>query len=483
MEGTAVGAQPIGRIWGVSLSKLAWATVAVAAGFAIAALALQIATLDTETPPAWGFRGFAIVIGLTFAAVGGVVASRTPSNLIGWLLLAAGLSSSAQALIFEYTVFTLLARPGSLPGGDFLAWVDSWVWVISMGIATTLVFLLFPDGRPPSPRWRVLVWFSLGSIVFAMVGIALISGDFIKFESARSPIVIDALIDKPWLVGFVTFPLVGAIVSSGVSLVVRYKSVDSDIERHQLRWFAFSGVLAATAVVVNQVEIAIRSSSSQDTVTDGFLIAAALTVPVAIGIAVLRYRLYDIDLIINRTLIYGPLTATLAGTYTASIIFFRLIFVDVLNVSSDAAVASTTLLLAALFVPVRNRFQQLVDKLFKEDEYRRLVAFSTEAAHAVDLMDQEAVARRFLTLAVEATGTKGCTIVLKGTGRTEREFTVGANTDSVQAVLSLTLEGVEVGQLKLGPKENGYENRDAEVATLQRAANLVVRSLSYHQSP
>ena len=245
-----------------------------------------------------------------------------------------------------------------------------------------------------------------------------------------------------------------------------------------------AGVLFASAAVGNQVDIAVSGStvdSSSDFSSDVLVVIAALLIPLAIGIAVLRYRLYDIDLIISRTLVYGPLTATLAGTYTASIIFFRLLFVDVLSVSSDAAVASTTLLLAALFVPARNKIQVLVDRFFKEDEYRRLMAFSKEAANAADLMSQEVVARRFLSLAIAATGASGCKIALDGVGQGTKEYAEGSLGTAGGVVLPLHADGRQVGRLELGAPPNGNRFRDAELDSVTGAAVLVARSLAFHE--
>ena len=341
--------------WVTRAPWLAWGLFWLSAVIAGAALALQLSTLATVIPPSWGFRGFAIAFSIMFSLVGAVVAARSPRNLIGWLLCAEGVQTAIQSLVFEYAIFTLIARPGSLPGGELAGWVDSWFWVIGLGVLGSLVLLLFPNGRPPSRRWRPVVWLSLGGTTLGAGALALLPGTFSKFGAVNSPVQISALSDMPFLANLVLVPMLGAIIVSATSLAVRFLRADSEIERHQLKWVAYAGVILAIAVVINQAELAIRTGA-EDGVTDVLVILGALSMPPAIGIAVLRYRLYDIDLIINRTLIYGPLTATLAGTYTASIIFFRLVFVDILGVSSDAAVASTTVMIAALFVPVRNRF-------------------------------------------------------------------------------------------------------------------------------
>ena len=143
--------------------RLAWGTFAISFVLVAVALFLQITTRDTPLPAAWGFRGFAIVFGITFALVGAIVASRRPSNIVGWLLCGEGLVSATQGLVFEYAINTLVARPGALPGGQYIGWVDNWFWVVGLGVFGTLLPLLFPNGRLLSPRWRAVVWFSLGS--------------------------------------------------------------------------------------------------------------------------------------------------------------------------------------------------------------------------------------------------------------------------------------------------------------------------------
>ena len=310
---------------------------------------------------------------------------------------------------------------------------------------------------------------------------ALMPGALAKFESVSNPVQISALSDIPFLANVALAPMVGAIAVSATSLVARFLRAESEIERHQLKWLAYAGVILAIAVVINQAEIAFRGGS-EGGVTDVLVILGALSIPAAIGIAVLRYRLYDIDLIINRTLIYGPLTATLAGTYTASIIFFRLVFVDILGVSSDAAIASTTLMIAALFVPVRNRFQSLVDKLFKEDELKRLSAYSREAARIAELGSPQQVAKRFLALAIDATSATGCRIVVGPAGG-EVSYEEGKSIEQAVATLPLTSDGVDLGRFELGPRKDGREYLESHLAIVQHGAMQIATSVLYDDQP
>ena len=195
----------------------------VAAALALAALTIQITTRDTILPPAWGFRGFSIAISASVSIAGLVVASRNPQNLIGWLLLTAGFVTAIQALVFEYAVLALLVKPEVLAGGAFFAWLDGWIWVLGMGISTTLVLLLFPEGRLPSRRWVPVVWISILSIALGGIGLGVLPGASTSFESVKNPIAIDALADKQWLISVALAPLLGSIVASASSLVVRYK--------------------------------------------------------------------------------------------------------------------------------------------------------------------------------------------------------------------------------------------------------------------
>ena len=247
-----------------------------------------------------------------------------------------------------------------------------------------------------------------------------------------------------------------------------------------MKWFAYAGALFAGGVVINQIELTVRGTRA-DSFSDVLVILGALGMPISVGIAILRYRLYEIDLILSRTLVYGPLTATLAGAYSASIFFFRLLFVDILGISSDAAIATTVLMLAALFVPLRNRLQGLADRLFKEDEHRRLLSYSKEAARAAELANPTTVAQRFVFLALEATGASGGRVVLLTDRLKNSVIAEGAPVEPVHETIDLNADGVVLGKLELGPPSNGLAYRDADIEVARRAAGMIAQSLAAGQ--
>ncbi len=362
--------------WSVWVSWLAWVLFAIALGMAATALGLLIANRATPTPPAWGFRGFPIAFGITFAMAGALVASRRPWNAVGWILCAEGLLASAQGLVYEYAVLALVERPGNFPGGEFFAWVDNWFWVVGMGIAGNLLLLLFPNGRLPSPRWRLVAWLALGGTALAAAGFALIPGTLSSFPSLQNPFGVEALSVIP---NVFIVPMAVSVVLSAASLVIRYMHTATPLERQQLKWVAYGGALFAGAAVINQVEIAVRGSGIGN-VSDILVILGVQAMPILIGVAVLRYRLYDIDVVINRTLVYVPLTGLLGGLYIGGIQLARLVFTELAGVTSDAVIIITVFVVASLFTPLRSSIQAFVDRTFKEvrDPIRELGKFARE---------------------------------------------------------------------------------------------------------
>ncbi|MBI4312140.1 MAG: hypothetical protein HY681_10215, partial [Chloroflexi bacterium] len=400
--------------------RLAWALAAVTGALALAALALLYSTRSTPTPPAWGFRGYSAILAFAFAAVGTLVAARRPRNTIGWLLSAAGMHSGIQGLAYEYAVFALLARPGSLPGGETAAWVNEWWWVLAVGGIGGMSLLLFPDGRFLSPRWRPVSWLIVASVCLFALSIAVSPGPFRQLPPFENPFGLKALSGSAdsAMLGMAALTTVTAIVISMLSLVLRFRRTQSGAERQQMKWFAYIGVLFAGSVAANQTEIILRGSSSA-AMTDVLVVLAGVAIPASIGIAVLRYRLYDIDFVINKTLVYLPLTAILAGLYMAFVGLFKTLMTQLTGQTSDAGVALTTLSVVALSTPMKNALQGLVDKYFKEapDPARDLRKLEGQVRQVVEVMDQGQIGRRFLAEATRALQAEAGAIYLWEDGR------------------------------------------------------------------
>jgi hypothetical protein len=316
-------------------------------------------------------------LGLTVSAVvGGLVASRRPANPVGWFFLGSAGCFALSEVAEQYATY-------GLPGALAMAWLLSWVWL--PGVTLLLVFLplYFPDGELVSPRWRWLVWvallFSVGG-----AGYSAFSPGEIQDEGIVNPLGIEALRPVSDLLGpfaFVTY--FGLLFASAASLVVRFRRSGS-VERQQIKWLAFAALAIPVWFLINAP---IEAASPTLFIVMDSLIVAAL-IPVAAGVAILRYRLYDIDVVINRTLVYGSLTAMLVAVYYGSVVVLQYIFRALSGGESQLAIVASTLAIAALFNPLRRRVQAFVDRRFyrrKYDAAKTLAAFNARLRDETDL--------------------------------------------------------------------------------------------------
>ena len=311
-----------------------------------------------------------------FAVVGALLVAKRPTNPIGWILSAASLVVGVAALeTYAAYVMTTRGRP------DWLAavgvWANSWYWFFFLGLVFVYLPLLFPNGRLPSRRWRPTAMVpGIGVTVMVVLGslAETLKGQNVDYR-VENPIGIEGLApveELPVFFVFGGFFVVGAI-GAVVSVVVRFRR-SSGTERQQLKWFLY----AAAPIPI----IPLSDSHYVPTVVGAAAFAwVLLGLPVAIGIAVLRYRLYDIDVVINRTLVYGSLTATLALVYFGSVVGLQGLLSPVVGESNGLAVVASTLLIAALFGPLRRRVQGFIDRRFyrkKYDARKTLEAFSAK---------------------------------------------------------------------------------------------------------
>ncbi|HYN87021.1 MAG TPA: hypothetical protein VER55_00755 [Ardenticatenaceae bacterium] len=362
------------------LRRLAWLLWVVAVLTAGAGLALFVMSAGVRVPELWGLRGFPAIFALAFATVGALVVSRHPRNLVGWIFCCAGANAGFTQLIEEYLIYAHFVRPGALPGVTALVWLHGWLW-IPQTFSVVFVALFFPDGRLPSPRWRPVAWAGvLGLIAFVV---------FIAFEprpiesglgiGITNPVGIAAL--GPFLdVGLAAAALVilAAVIASALSVFLRLRR-SSGVERQQLKWFVYSVGLAI---------LVFPAATLNSTLAQVLVMIAVLGIPTAIGIAILRYRLYDIDILINRTLVYGLLTGALGLVYFGSVVLLQALFRLLTGQGDDFAIIVSTLGIAALFQPLRRRIQAAIDRRFyrrKYDAEQVLAAFSTTLRDEVDL--------------------------------------------------------------------------------------------------
>jgi hypothetical protein len=360
--------------------RLAVALVVASAVLLATAVAAGIAGPRDPDIPILGLASFAVTIAI-FAGVGGAIAVRRPGNPIGWLLAAIGLLFAI--VMASSAVARWGLRTESLPQsvGEWLD-VPASLWVLALGLIGTQLPLRLPDGKLPSPRWRWYSRVSLLLIAVSAVGMAVQPGRVEGVAGTANPVGSELL--KPLATVFLLVIL--CFIGGVAALVVRYRRSDSH-DRAQLRWIAFSGavflgVYMVTVPLPSLLGLGEHSAEANAINSIGQLAFAAL--PIGIGYAVLKHRLYDIDAVISRTLSYATLTATLAGTYLGLVLLLQL----VLSPSSDLAIAGSTLAVAALFRPARRRIQELVDRRFYRRRYdaaRTLERFSARLRDEVDL--------------------------------------------------------------------------------------------------
>jgi len=320
------------------------------------------------------------VITIVFAATGVLIASRHPANAIGWTFLGAAVAAGLASLAGSYAEYWVDGRHGSEWLGKTAAWYGELSWMPFILVPVTFLLLLFPDGRLLSRRWRVVAWCAGVGIAGTFVLDGLQPGPIPDYPQIKNPYGVESgVLDA--LQALTVLALLVGILGSALSLILRFRRARGE-GRLQMKWLAFAGLVAAVTVPIGSV--------ASDVVGDIAYVPIMLSVlglPAATGVAILRYRLYDIDVVINRTLVYGALTATLALTYLGSVLLLELALSGITE-GSGLAVAASTLAVAALFRPARARIQEGVDRRFyrrKYDAQRTLEGFSARLRDQVDL--------------------------------------------------------------------------------------------------
>jgi hypothetical protein len=309
----------------------------------------------------------------TYAVVGAVLVSKRPTNLIGWIMAVVALMVAIFPVGGTYATYVMVTRGQPDALAVVGAWAGSWYWYVLIALAVIYLPLLFPDGRLPSRRWLpVAVVPGIGTLSIVVLG-ALVDTLFVEGAGKiDNPIGIEGLAfaeDLP-VFGLLNGLLIVGLVGAVASVVVRFRR-SRGAERQQMKWFVYAAALILLAPVVDRLP---------DVVNGVWLSLVLIATSTAIGIAVLRYRLYDIDIVINRTLVYGSLTVTLVVLYFGGIVVLQRIFVVLTGERSTLAVVASTLLIAALFTPLRRRLQSFIDRRFyrrKYDARKTLEAFST----------------------------------------------------------------------------------------------------------
>jgi hypothetical protein len=368
-------------------SRLAWTLVALSVAVLLGGLVLSRAA--SSTVPELPFGGETedgsvvanLITLLPFSVVGAIIASRHPRNTIGWLFCSVGVTIGLNSFAGDYAEFWLASGFGTSSLGETAAWFSSWLWSLLVYIPTSFLLLLFPDGRLPSPRWRPVAWCAALGAAGGVGGYALEAGPLVDFPQIANPYGVDSpIVGIVGLAGSIV--AAGCMVASAVSLIVRLRRAGS-VERQQIKWLAYGG-----AVVVGTIGVGGLITLWSVPVSIVIMSLALLGLPIFTGIAIVRYRLYDIDLLINRTLVYGVLTTTLVALYLGGVVVLQRIFVALTGEQSTLAVVASTLVIAALFNPLRRRIQSFIDRRFyrrKYDARKTLEAFSIKLRDETDL--------------------------------------------------------------------------------------------------
>jgi hypothetical protein len=378
---------------------LAWSLAVVSLVLCVAAIGLYLATRSLHPPSSWGTGGDSAVLifvvpYLTFPLVGALIASNRPKNPIGWICLAVGIFWMLANLSSGYGMYGLrVASPGSVPFAAAIGSVGEWMWATAVGLGICLI-LLFPDGRIPSRRWRPLAWLSGAAIFLVSAGFALSPGPMEGLLGIRNPFGLE---EYPWIADAaqgVILLLFLCILASAASLVLRFLRSGGE-EREQIKWLAFAasilGLVGFSSFVIPGILVPDATGGTNrlwENLLDDAVTLSFAGVPVAVGVAVLKYRLYDIEVVINRTLVYGTLTATLVALYFGGIVVLQRVFVFLTGQKSTLAVVASTLLIAALFTPLRRGIQSFIDRRFYRSKYdarNTLEAFSAKLRDETDL--------------------------------------------------------------------------------------------------
>jgi hypothetical protein len=364
---------------------LAWTMWTLSIGLTVLSLWFLILNLSYPDVPVYRYWAEDTLLAVGYSTVGAVAASYRPWNPVGWVLCSIGLVWGAAHFTSEYATYALLAAPGSLPAAEVAAWIYSWVWVPGLCFIVFLP-LLFPNGRLPSPRWRPFAWFSVLLAGTGTILAAFSPGPGVGL-SIRNPFGMESLPNLSEQLQALVFAL---IFVAAASLVMRLRHARG-VDRQKIKWVAYAGALGGgaslpTYTVLEAVDLRWLHML-------GYMLALVGIVgfPTAVGIAMMRYRLYEIDILINRTLVYGTLTATLIAFYFVGIVVLQRLFVLLIGQQSTLAVVASTLSIAALFNPLRGSIQSFMDRRFYRRKYDARKTLETFSARLRDETDLEAL--------------------------------------------------------------------------------------------
>jgi hypothetical protein len=307
---------------------------------------------------------------LAYLTVAVVLAVHRPWNAVGWIFAATGVVLAATELLWAVMLSALAAEPPRLDVAALVAWAQPIFGTTLWNFLAFLLFLLFPDGRPISERWRRLVWVQLVAIAVMAAGFAFSPGPLVIRAALENPFGLEGpagtIAQVARVVGLVSTFSLGVVAAS--CALLRYRR-GGHVERQQLKWFAFGSLLFSATSVFYVLTIPIQEAVQRfGDVAWVLLCVAAALLPLAATIGILRYGLFDIDRILSGTFVYGALTAILSGLYTASVRLFNWLFAELTGTESEMALVLTTLLLATTFTPIKKRLEAIVERRYRDED-------------------------------------------------------------------------------------------------------------------
>jgi hypothetical protein len=476
----AIHVQRTNLVRASTIQRLAVANAVVVAGLMIARYYFVAAVWrDDGFSAAFTIDVWVSPVVLLLAAMGTLIVYQRPGNAIGIGMCVEAFFLGVFSLADGYAIYGIERNPGSLPGTEYAVWLTEWLWVPAVMPLLTFLLLLCPDGSLLSRRWRLFARFVGINLAVLAITEATVPGPAESYPSIDNPFGLEGIgpfIEAVQFVGYVL--LLPSILGSTYSMVSRFRHA-TGIERQQLKWFVSAGV----AVFALFIAAWIISLATDAEPWDLPLVGGATLMILATGIAVLRYRLYEIDLIINRALVYGTLTALLAGVYAASLQLFKILFTSATGDTSDASVILTTLVLAAVFTPAKNRLQALVDRYFgrKPDPKKELQTFQDELARVVKVLTPESAAEDFVRHAMHAFGAPAGAVYANRNGEASPLYRSEADIDEASAAVVLPLQDGQhqAGSLLLAARDDGSAYSEEDITMLATAGATVARALRF----
>lgn len=446
-----------------------------------AGLTWALGLVDQVTPFVFGS-----LFGILMGVLGALVASREPRNSIGWLMCFTSFAACLVNLPTDYAYAALVVHTGSWPLGSPVLWFSTWSSVPIFGLLLPLILARFPDGHVRH-RWRAAEWLAvLGTVPF-ILGVALPAVNLPLFISARAVALLAPYAHNPigisvgdgplaylWMAGLAT--ILFAYIAAAGSLITRFRSATSD-ESTQLKWFAYAGTLIAATVVYAVAAWNFFGQSFGYALIP--FVMALVTLPLAIGIAILRYRLYDIDLIINRTLVYGGMTAIVAAAYTASITLFQRLFISVSGQKSDAAYVLVAFVVVVGFSPLKDWLQRLVNRRMGTTKpTQALDQFRSRVDAVVSVLDVERIACGLLDQVIDAFDVRGGALFLQPGLDSGPIYSRGRLDGDAGIEIPLRYRGRQLGRLVLSARRGGIAYTRQDLDAVQRSADSVGEAMA-----